>query len=68
MLRYGASYGPGTWDTADDLVPGRIVEGTLAATPAVTSFLHVAPGLAWVPAIARELGLPSPAVQHESAP
>ena len=93
VLRYGALYGPGTWYAPDDLVARRIVEGTLAATPAVTSFLHVddaaaaavlaldwpsctvnivdddpAPGTAWVPAIAREFGLPSPAVHQESAP
>lgn len=41
VLRYGALYGPGTWYAPNDLVARRIVEGTLAATPAVTSFLHV---------------------------
>ena len=93
VLRYGALYGPGTWYAPGGLVPRRISEGTLAATPAVTSFLHVddaavaavlaldwpsctvnivdddpAPGTTWVPAIARELGLPSPVVQSGWAP
>jgi nucleoside-diphosphate-sugar epimerase len=92
VLRYGVLYGPGTWYAPGGLVSRRIAEGTLTATPAVTSFLHVddaaaaavlaldwpsctvnivdddpAPGTTWVPAIARELGLPSPAVQSKSA-
>jgi len=93
VLRYGALYGPGTWYAPGGLVSQRIAAGTLAATPAVTSFLHVddaaaaavlalewpsctvnivdddpASGTRWVPAIAREFGLPSPALQSESAP
>lgn len=93
VLRYGTLYGPGTWYEPDGLVARRVAQGELAATPAVTSFLHVddaaaaavlaldwpsgtvnvvdddpAPGTRWVPAFARELGLPAPAVRLGSAP
>ncbi|MBZ0288126.1 MAG: NAD(P)-dependent oxidoreductase [Anaerolineae bacterium] len=43
VLRYGMLYGPGTWYSRDgSFIIDRIKSGEMAATDAVTSFLHVA--------------------------
>ncbi len=41
ILRYGALYGPGTWYRRGGLFADKLAAGTLPATAAVTSFLHV---------------------------
>ncbi|MQY04388.1 NAD-dependent epimerase/dehydratase family protein [Actinomadura macrotermitis] len=40
VLRYGALYGPGTWYAADGAIAERVRAGSLALTPAWTSFVH----------------------------
>ncbi len=42
MLRCGIFYGPGTWYSRDGLTTEQIRRGEIEATPAVTSFIHVA--------------------------
>ncbi|MGI5166864.1 NAD-dependent epimerase/dehydratase family protein [Spirillospora sp. CA-253888] len=41
VLRYGALYGPGTWYAPDGAIADRVRAGSLALTPAWTSFVHV---------------------------
>ena len=41
-LRCGIFYGPGTWYARDGLTTDQIRRGEIDATPAVTSFIHVA--------------------------
>jgi nucleoside-diphosphate-sugar epimerase len=41
ILRYGALYGPGTWYAPDGAIADRVRAGSLALTPAWTSFVHV---------------------------
>ncbi|TDD80989.1 NAD-dependent epimerase/dehydratase family protein [Actinomadura rubrisoli] len=40
VLRYGALYGPGTWYAPDGAIAKRVRAGSLALTPAWTSFVH----------------------------
>lgn len=42
ILRFGILYGPGTWYSHDGLTTEQIKRGELAASDAVTSFVHVA--------------------------
>jgi nucleoside-diphosphate-sugar epimerase len=42
ILRGGIFYGPGTWYARDGLTTEQVRRGEIAATPAVTSFIHVA--------------------------
>lgn len=41
VLRYGAFYGPGTWNARDGLTANQLRAGRLTATRAITPFLHV---------------------------
>lgn len=40
VLRYGALYGPDTWYAPDGAIAKRVHAGSLALTPAWTSFVH----------------------------
>lgn len=42
VLRFGIFYGPGTWYARDALTTEQVRRGEIAASPAVTSFVHVA--------------------------
>jgi nucleoside-diphosphate-sugar epimerase len=42
MLRGGLFYGPGTWYARDGRTTEQVRRGEIAATPAITSFIHVA--------------------------
>jgi len=41
VLRYGMFYGPGTWYDIGGEVVNQVQAGTLPATPAITSFVHI---------------------------
>jgi nucleoside-diphosphate-sugar epimerase len=41
VLRYGSFYGPGSRYARDGVTAGQVRRGELAATPSVTSFVHV---------------------------
>jgi nucleoside-diphosphate-sugar epimerase len=41
ILRYGQLYGPGTWYARDDRYGDAARAGTLPATPAIATFVHV---------------------------
>lgn len=41
ILRYGMLYGPGTWYARDGRIAIALKAGQIAATPAITSFVHI---------------------------
>lgn len=42
ILRYGLLYGPGTWYASDGYFAEQVRQGDLAASPDISSFIHVA--------------------------